>query len=244
MLKRTITFRDIDDNEVTEEFRFNVTRSDMIDLLVEKPELEEKLQAMGQKMDGRAVMGLLREFIILGVGRRPEGSRQFVKSKEILNDFLFSGAYDALYWELTNDPDQADAFLTGLFPTSLLEEIQKTGQIADVQRQLAEGKTLGEITVDLPKEDWSSKDAPATQELPKSGTIDTVEGKAVTGAEPTPFPESLAKATEAQREPEDSRPAWVKENREPTSEELRSMSPSEFALAFRMKNEGKFEKKD
>jgi hypothetical protein len=250
MLKKTITFKDVDDQPITEEFHFNVSRSDLIDILVEKPELEEKLQLMATKMDGRAIMSLLKEFIILGVGKREEGGRKFVKNAAITDDFRYSGAYDSLYWELVNDPEAADKFLMGLFPSSMIEEIQKTGKIEDIQKQLAEGKTLGDITVNLPDKDWAAKEAPANpafQELPNSGTIDTVEGEVVSDPR-SPFPNSLPEAIAAQESTrkgvEDERPAWLREHREPTSEELRNMNPTEFQLAFKMKNEGKFAKQN
>ena len=247
MLKRTISFVDIDGNKVSEEFYFNVAREDMIELMVEKPEMEDKLQAMVDSMDGRSIDSLLKEFILLGVGRRPEGTRQFVKNEEVTNDFRYSGAYGQLLWELANDPTLAEEFMEGIFPPSLLDEMKQHGSIEDIRAKIAARK--GETIVNLPDKDPAAKPIPhpltaaedGTEELPDSGRIDTVEGEV---SDPrSPFPNSLPTAVAAQGTPregvEDDRPAWLRELREPTNKELLAMDKAEMALAFKMREEGK-----
>lgn len=261
MLKKTLTWTDIDDKEVTEEFHFSVSRGDLIDFMIEKPEMEEKLQKLAVTMDGRSIVGLLKEFIILAVGRRPEGSRQFVKTPEITNDFRFSGAYDTLLWELANDPEQANNFMEHVFPTALLDEIKKQGSLEELRAKVAKGPK-GETIVDLPDKDWAAKDAPANPlveaaeaeaknpqsfvELATPGaTIDTIEGEVVSDPK-TAFPGSLPEALSSQQsthsDSEHDRPAWLKEMREPTSKELIEMPKEEMQLAFRLKEEGKLAK--
>jgi len=255
MLKKTIKFEDIDGNKVEEDFHFSVSRADMIELMIEKPELEEKLKALTTTMDGRSIVGILKEFILLGVGKRPPGTREFVKNEAVLNDFRYSGAYDQLLWELANDPKQANEFLEGLFPASLLDEIKiRGGNFDDIRKQVAEGKPLTEIVADLPDKDWAAQSAPPNPtaevknpnsfvELATPGTtIDTVEGEVVKDPR-SPFPSALPEAIAAQSETstsgEPERPAWLKELREPTSKELLEMPKAEMALAFRLREEGK-----
>ena len=247
MLKKTIEFEDLDGNKISEDFYFNVSRTDMIELLIEKPEVEEKLQKLANTMDGRSIVGLLKEFILLGVGKRPEGTRQFVKNEEILNDFRYSGAYDSLLWELANHPETANDFLEGIFPASLLEEIKKSGSLEELRAKVATGKD-GETVITLPDKDWAAQPVEnhplvtKVEELPDSGRIDTVEGEVVTDPR-TPFPASLPEAVAAQGQTspagESEQPAWLKELREPTSKELLEMGKGEMALAFRMREEGK-----
>lgn len=252
MLKKSVTFDNIDGVKVTEEFHFFVDQSDLIDLLVEKPEMEEKLQMLATNMDGRAIMSLLKEFMLLSVGRRDPEGRKFIKSKEIAEDFRYSGAYNSLYWELINDPAKANDFLEGIIPTSLLQDVEKmknSGSLEDVRKQLQEGKSIEEIN--LPDKDWAAKPvadhplAQKTEELPSSGVIDTVEGQVVTVDKRTPFPGSLPEAISAQGETQSSeQPAWLKERREPTHKEFLEMDKKEMSLAFRMKQAGELNTED
>jgi hypothetical protein len=267
MLTRTIEFEDIDGKKVVEEFHFHVSRTDMIDLLIEKPEMEAKLTTMAESMDGRSIIGLLKEFIFLSVGKRPANGRQFIKNQEITDDFRYSGAYDSLLWELTNNPEMANEFLEGIFPASLLEEIKKSGSLEDLRKRVAEGKS-DETVVALPDKDWAAKPvsdhplrtnenfetnavmspsiAPSLENVKNPQTF--VEGEVVTESKPTPFPESLPEAIAAQRSVQETgeseRPAWLKEMREPTGKELLEMPKSEMALAFRLKEEGKLNTED
>ena len=260
MLKKTINFTDIDGNKVTEDFYFKVDRADLIELMIDKPEMEEKLQTMTTNMDGRSIIGILREFILVSVGKRPPGTREFVKTKEVLSDFRYSGAYDALLWELTNDPKQANDFLESIFPASLLEEIKlRGGNFDDIRKQVADGKPLNEVVAQLPDKDWAAnpvashplaegreaeiKNPQSFVELATPGTtIDTVEGEVVADPRST-FPSSLPEAVAATRtinqDSSDDRPAWLRELREPTNKELLEMNKGEMALAFRLREEGK-----
>lgn len=178
----------------------------------------------------------------MGVGKRPEGTRQFVKSEAVVNDFRYSGAYDALLWELANNPDLANEFLEGLFPPALLEEVKKAGSVEELRQKIAAGGK-NETVVDLPDKDWAAKPAPENPAI-DTNSIATVEGEVVSDPRTT-FPDSLPEAIAVQNQTsaaESERPAWLKEMREPTGRELLEMPKSEMALAFRLKEEGKLKK--
>lgn len=131
MIKKSITYKDFNDNEVTETLRFNLTKTEMIDLL----SIEDQLKALSAKFS-EPKRDLQREEIleILSVvkdlARRSYGvlstdGKHFRKSDEIWDDFVSSGAYDAFLWAMFSNPADAMAFMSGILPSDIAEEARK-----------------------------------------------------------------------------------------------------------------------
>ena len=140
MLKRTITFEDLDGNELTEDFWFGLSKAELAELELSKHGgLNEYLRTIVEAQDGDAVMRTFREIIAKSVGRRSEDNRRFIKNEDIVNDFMQTDAYSVLFVELVTDAQKAAEFVNGVVP-----------------RDLASDKSIEEIEAA-----WSGKDAPA-----------------------------------------------------------------------------------
>ena len=116
MLKREITYPDFfTDEEVTEEFYFNITETEFFEFELEYTGgIEEFIKTIVRTEDMQELVKLFKRLILLSFGRK-EGSN-FVKSDEIAKAFSQTAAYNALFIELTTNDVKAAEFVNGLMP--------------------------------------------------------------------------------------------------------------------------------
>lgn len=124
MLKRSITYKDFDDREVTEIFYFNLSHSEMI-------ELEAKyrggnfLQRIVDSDDREEIIKQFKDIILRSYGEKSEDGKRFVKSDKIREEFSQTAAYDALFLEVATNTDRAAEFMLGVIPKDLAENVKK-----------------------------------------------------------------------------------------------------------------------
>lgn len=223
MLKKTITYDDLDGNPVTEDFYFNYSTAELAEMqMVADPEggLESRLKRIIESNDPKQIMGEFKAIIGGAIGRRSEDGKRFIKNDQISQEFMASEAYSELFMEFLTNPASATSFINGLMPKKLQEQ----------------AAALGNETV---------------VELPNSGVIEGVVGDAEAQAskpqpqfeKATPFPQSLEAAVQSNPRPngtvqEDDDPPWLKEGRSPTRQEMMKMTQEELRFAFKMKEAG------
>ena len=124
MLKKSITYKNFDDETVTEEFYFNMTKAELVELeLSEQSGLSDTLKAIIDAKDGSKIIEYFKKIILLAYGERSEDGRRFIKSPELAASFSHTEAYSQLFMELATDADAATAFISGIMPSDLAEEI-------------------------------------------------------------------------------------------------------------------------
>lgn len=124
MLKKTITFKDLDDNDVTEDFYFNLTKAELAELeLSRKGGLTAHLQQIIKDGDGGVIMATFKELISKSVGRRSEDGRRFIKNQEITDEFLQSNAYSEMFLGLVTSADDGAAFIRAIVPKDMLDAV-------------------------------------------------------------------------------------------------------------------------
>ena len=117
MIKKVIPYTDFDGNPRVEEFWFNLTKAEMMDL---------GLQLMHSTKVGEAIE-VFKKILLLAYGKKSLDGRKFEKSPEITADFVATQAYSDLYVELAIDPDKAAEFMNGVMG-------------ADVRKMVAENE--------------------------------------------------------------------------------------------------------
>lgn len=184
MLKKTITYEDLDGNKITEDFYFNLSKAELAEMeLTQKGGLADHLKKIVASQDGGEIITTFKKIIGDSIGRRSEDGKRFIKSEEIKDEFFQSDAYNQLFMELVTDSNAATEFIKGIMP-----------------KDMAEGVMQGDRVTDLPLPD----------ENPEEG-LDNAK---------------------------DDRPAYIRENREPTRAEMAEMSKDELMEAFRRKSQG------
>lgn len=126
MLKKTITYSDLDGNPVTEDFYFNLSKAEIAELEIRHDGgFTAHLQKIIDSADGGAIIDTFKNIIRSSVGRRSEDGRRFVKSEEITNEFLQTDAYSELFMELVTDAEAAGRFVEGIVPADLSQAAAK-----------------------------------------------------------------------------------------------------------------------
>lgn len=126
MLKKTITYTDYFDEVRTEDFYFNITKAELIEMeMSTKGGMEYYLNKIVAEKDREQLFQYFKKIILAGYGEKSADGRQFMKSPEISKRFECCPAYDVLMMELLNNADDAAKFVTALMPKDLAEQVNK-----------------------------------------------------------------------------------------------------------------------
>lgn len=117
MIKKTITFTDYDGNERTEDYWFNISKAELVELENSvKGGLKKILEKAVQEKDGPKIMSIFKEIILKAYGVKSNDGRRFMKDPEITRDFIETEAYVNLFMELATDEKAGGAFMDGVLP--------------------------------------------------------------------------------------------------------------------------------
>lgn len=126
MLKRPITYEDLDGNEVTEEFYFNLSKPELVDMEVEhKQGFKEMIEGIIKTNDRKGLVDEFKKIVLLTYGVRSEDGKRFIKSDQLREEFSQMPAYEALFMELATNEGAAVEFLTGVLPRDLRGDMSK-----------------------------------------------------------------------------------------------------------------------
>mgnify|MGYP004458377561 CR=1 FL=1 len=117
MLKKTITYTDYDGLERTEEFRFNLTKAELVDMeLTTAGTFSETMKRIIAEKDIIRIAKLFKELLLKSYGVKSDDGKRFVKSQELSEAFSQTEAYSDLYIELLGNPEEAAKFFAEVAP--------------------------------------------------------------------------------------------------------------------------------
>ena len=117
MLKKTITYTDYDGLERTEEFRFNLTKAELVDMeLTTAGTFSETMKRIIAEKDIIRIAKLFKELLLKSYGVKSDDGKRFVKSPELSEAFSQTEAYSDLYIELLSNPEEAAKFFAEVAP--------------------------------------------------------------------------------------------------------------------------------
>lgn len=126
MQKETITYVDYNGNTRTEDFMFNLTEQELVDMqLTTAGGYAETVKAIIDAKDQPALIAIFKELLLKSYGKKTPDGRRFDKSKEIVDDFVHCPAYSILYMRLVTDDQYAAKFIAGLIPADLAEKVKQ-----------------------------------------------------------------------------------------------------------------------
>lgn len=124
MYKKTITYTDYNGVERTEDFYFNLSKAEVIELeAAESGGYGEMLKRIVAAQDAPTIMKLFKEFIFKSYGEKSADGKYFNKSAELSEAFEHTEAYSELFMLLCTDANEAAAFVAGVLP--ITEEQKK-----------------------------------------------------------------------------------------------------------------------
>lgn len=117
MLKKTITYVDYDGIERTEDFYFNLSRSEIILLeTTTRGGYASMLQRIIDSKDNVELMNIFTELIKKSYGVKSEDGKHFIKNETVVNDFINSAAFDQMFVEFFTTENAAADFAAGIIP--------------------------------------------------------------------------------------------------------------------------------
>lgn len=128
MLKKTITYTDFDGNDRTEDFYFNLTTAELMDLELSRPGgFSEYITAIINAKDITTLISEFRNLIDISYGVKSPDGKRFIKTTEVLEEFKQTQAYSDFYMTLATDSKAGSEFINGIMPKDLLDKA-KTAQ--------------------------------------------------------------------------------------------------------------------
>ena len=126
MFKKKITYTDYNGQERTEDFYFNLSRSELIMLESTTPGgYAAMLQRIIDSKDQRQLMNEFTNLIKMSYGVKSEDGKHFIKNEEVVNDFLNSAAFDQMFLEFFTEENAASDFANGVLPSSMNNDIDR-----------------------------------------------------------------------------------------------------------------------
>lgn len=117
MLKKSITYTDYDGNERTEDFYFNLTRAEVVEMeMGVTGGLTQMLNKIVAEQDSKKIIEMFKKVILTAYGEKSPDGRRFVKSEELSNAFAQTEAYSNLFMELATSEEAATKFINAIVP--------------------------------------------------------------------------------------------------------------------------------
>lgn len=135
MLKKNIKYIDYDGIERDEDFYFNLSKAELMEMQTSmeggfKAYLEKIVKALNVK----EIMKVMKEIILKAYGVKSEDGKRFIKSEELSIAFSQTEAYSNLYMELCTNAAKAAEFVNGIMPAGL-SEIQNNDNMVPMQKE-------------------------------------------------------------------------------------------------------------
>ena len=117
MLKKTITYTDYNGVERKEDFYFNLTKAEIMEMEMSiSGGLTEMINRIVAAQDAPAIIKIFKELVLKAYGVKSPDGKRFIKSDELATEFAQTEAYSQLFMELATDADAASAFVNGIVP--------------------------------------------------------------------------------------------------------------------------------
>lgn len=124
MLKKTITYTDYNGNERTEDFYFNLSKAEIMEMEMSTTGgLAEMITRIVAAQDQPAIIKIFKDLVLKAYGEKSADGKRFVKSDEIAAGFSQTEAYSILFMELATDADAAAKFVNGIVPADMSKQL-------------------------------------------------------------------------------------------------------------------------
>lgn len=127
MLKKTITYNDYNGVERTEDFYFNLSQAEIMEMEMSTTGgLAETIKKVVASHDAPSIIKIFKELILKAYGEKSADGKRFMKSEEIATAFSQTEAYSILFTELATDDKAAANFVNGIVPSEMSKKVAKT----------------------------------------------------------------------------------------------------------------------
>ena len=115
MVKKTITYKNYNDVEVTEDFYFNLTEAEVMEMeMSTKGGLAEQLGRIIAANDAPSIIKEFKDLVLKAYGEKSADGKHFRKNDQIREDFAATEAYSIIFMEIATNTDAATSFVNGI----------------------------------------------------------------------------------------------------------------------------------
>lgn len=123
MIKKTVTFTDYNGVARTEDFYFNLSKAEVMELEMSTTGgLAETIQKIVAAQDAPAIIKIFKDLVLRAYGEKSPDGRRFIKSEDIATAFSQTEAYSQIFMELATDADAAAKFVNGIIPADMAQK--------------------------------------------------------------------------------------------------------------------------
>jgi hypothetical protein len=123
MLKETITYQDFNGVTRTEDFYFNLTEAETMEMeMSANGGFSEYIRRIIAAQDTATLIKIFKDLILKAYGERSLDGRQFIKKPELAEAFSYTEAYSQLFMKLATNTEAATKFVNGIAPKKKAEE--------------------------------------------------------------------------------------------------------------------------
>lgn len=131
MLKKTFEYEDYEGNKIKQDEYFHISEAELTEMaLSEKGGLDKLIQKIIDSKDTTEIIKVFKEVICKSYGELAPDGKSFRKTDEKGNplylNFIATPMYDQLFMELATNDEAGAAFINGIMPKKVSEEMKKT----------------------------------------------------------------------------------------------------------------------
>lgn len=128
MVKKTLTYKDFENNERTEELYFHLHELDATELALELPEGllnaegEERVKALDD-LGNKGILAFVKKLVLKAYGiKGGNDGYSFIKSEKIAEDFSNTMAFSAFVMGLVHDDNALAEFINSVMPAKIADQ--------------------------------------------------------------------------------------------------------------------------
>lgn len=120
MLKKTITYTDYNGVERKEDFYFNLSKAELMEMeLGTTGGFVEMVNRIVDAKDAPSILKIFKDLVLAAYGVKSSDGKRFIKNDEVRAEFAQTEAYSILFMELATDANAASAFINGIVPADI-----------------------------------------------------------------------------------------------------------------------------
>ena len=120
MIKKTVTFKDLNGKERTETHYFHFYEAEIMEMeLSVEGGFSARVQKMIDAQDQPSLIAAIKKFVLDAYGVKSDDGRQFIKNDAVRAAFVQSPAYSKIFMELVLNDVVAAEFVKGVVPDDM-----------------------------------------------------------------------------------------------------------------------------
>ena len=167
MLKKTIKYTDYNGVERNEDFFFNLTKAEIMDMQMgTSGGMAEMIAAIVRSQNMPEIIRIFKDMILKAYGEKSADGKRFIKTdangQSLGKQFAETEAFSILYMELATDSKAAAAFVNGIIPSDM--------EVSEEQQKATMKELFGEAIEEAAAEAASEASTPAQIEQSVAST--------------------------------------------------------------------------